>query len=209
MQRKVFVVGGDLSVRNLFNMEGWLNVDNVGMADLVCFTGGADVSPELYNHPKHQATFVDHPRDKREMLVFEESMAKGKKLVGICRGGQFLNVMNGGEMYQDVTNHTRGHVMFIQGEGELVSFDVTSTHHQMMKPAKHGKVLATGPTSKVSYWDLFEEEWKEDVMSCGIEVVRYEHALCFQPHPEFSAHNVTYKKMREYFFAQIEELLGK
>ena len=206
---KVFVVGGDHSVKTLFNLKGWINVDNVGAADLVCFTGGADVSPDLYNHPKHQSTFCDPQRDAREIAIFENCVGKDTPMVGICRGGQFLNVMNGGEMYQDVTNHTTSHPMFVMAPGGgMGSFRVTSTHHQMMKPHPSAKILATGPSSEVTWWDLDTEEWKTKKRAGGIEVVRYKNSLCFQPHPEFSVGMGEYAKMRDYFFSEIARLMS-
>ena len=84
--RKVFVVGGGRSVSELFTNRGWTNVSSVALADLVCFTGGADVSPALYNHPTHPTTYFDQGRDAQEMAIFEAATKKGTPMVGICRG---------------------------------------------------------------------------------------------------------------------------
>lgn len=209
MAKKVYVVGGDLSVRELFRKGGWINVTTVFDADLVCFTGGADVSAHLYNHPKHNATYSYVERDHTEMRVFIECVDKETPMVGICRGGQFLNVMNGGEMYQDVSNHVGPHPLFVEGKAEGNAFQVTSTHHQMMKPASHATILATGPESMVEYWSIADQKWKKELLQRGVEVVRYENALCFQPHPEFGMGNNLYDNMREYFFEQVDKLLSE
>lgn len=205
MPSKVFVVGGDLSVKEMFRKEGFVNVLNVHDADVVCFTGGADVSPDLYNHPKHQATYSYSARDETEMRIFLMCMEKDTPMVGICRGGQFLNVMNGGEMYQDVSNHVGSHLLQVKGSNE--EFMVTSTHHQMMKPHPDGKVLATGPASMVEFWSTADRKWKKELVGNGIEVVRYERALCFQPHPEFGTNNTEYDGMRKYFFHLLLDLM--
>ena len=84
--RKVFVVGGDRAVAELFTNWGWSHVHSVALADLVCFTGGADVSPQLYGHPVHPATYFDQTRDSQEMAIFEAATKKGTPMVGICRG---------------------------------------------------------------------------------------------------------------------------
>lgn len=207
-KNKVFVVGGDMSVTNLFHSEGWVCVNNVFDSDLVCFTGGADVGPQLYGHPRHTSTFVHDPHDQTEMAIFAESMERSTPMVGICRGGQFLNVMNGGKMYQDVTGHTQSHFMHIVDKKGLRSIQVTSTHHQMMMPSREGVVLGTGPASTVTFWNEEKMDWDKKLLPEGVEVVRYKMALCFQPHPEFSIHNLGFRDMREYFFSQIEELMN-
>jgi len=66
----------------------------------VVFTGGADVSPFMYGEKKLSVTCNDEHRDEQEKLFFERYTKVPK--VGICRGGQFLNVMNGGKMWQHV-----------------------------------------------------------------------------------------------------------
>lgn len=207
-KNKVFVVGGDANVKNLFYSEGWICVDTVISADLVCFTGGADVGAHLYGHPRHTSTFVHEARDQTEIVVFAEAMDRSTPMVGICRGGQFLNVMNGGKMYQDVTGHTQQHFLHIIDDKGLRSIQVTSTHHQMMMPSREGQVLATGPASTVTYWNEEKQDWDKKLLTEGIEVVRYKMALCFQPHPEFSIHNLGFRDMREYFFSEITKLLS-
>jgi gamma-glutamyl-gamma-aminobutyrate hydrolase PuuD len=137
----VFVVGGDAAVCRMFQNLGWEVVKNFSITTpaLICFTGGADVQPHLYGE-HNVASYVNPARDEREMEVYTYCKGLGVPMVGICRGGQFLNVMEGGKMYQDVDNHTATHYLTLAETGE--QFKVTSTHHQMMRPAPHGKVLA-------------------------------------------------------------------
>lgn len=205
--RNVMVVGGDYQVRDLFiNRGGWKNVPTLADADLVCFTGGADVHPTLYDHPKHRSTFCDEVRDSRELAIFENATKKGVAMVGICRGGQFLNVMNGGKMFQDVTDHTRPH--FLVGDGLPINLWATSTHHQMMRPTNEGKVLAYGPSSNVTYWDEITETWASHPVEKGIEVVMYNKSLCFQPHPEMHQRDPQFAPLRNYFFQCVDSLLA-
>ena len=210
MNKKVFVVGNDHSVKELFTVRGWTHVYSVAAADLVCFTGGADVSPELYDHPKHRTSFCDPHRDQVEMGYFEAATKQGTPMVGICRGGQFLNVMNGGKMYQNVTDHTSTHKLRIVGgdPDKVVYIDVTSTHHQMMMPHPSGKVLGYGTPSMVTYFDDQSGAWVTKHVDEGIEIVRYDDALCFQPHPEFNIRSVDFIQMRNLFFKLIEELMA-
>lgn len=210
MNKKVYVVGSDRATTYLFSSWGWDVCHSVEGADLICFTGGADVSPELYEAPKHQYTRTDPSRDTYEVKVFHDAFQRGLPMVGICRGGQFLNVMNGGEMYQEVTGHGISHTINItRGEWEGLTVWATSTHHQMMRPAVNGKILAIGPESKTVHWDKQEEEWANTDMKNGVEVVMYGKHLCFQPHPEFMMDDARFTALRQYFFTLVKSLFNE
>lgn len=207
--KKVFVVGGDSQVREMFAVRGWGRADSVGAAHLICFTGGADVGPRLYDHPLHSTTWPDDSRDLKEMAIFEAGKNINVPMVGICRGAQFLNVMNGGKMYQDVSDHTRPHMLKIGAPNDpnAPEIYVTSTHHQMMMPSEEGKVRATGPACDASWWSDKQERWVQTKLEHGIEVVEYENTICFQPHPEMHQNNPSFQPMRQYFFGLIKGLM--
>ena len=65
--------------------------------DLVVFLGGEDVNPKLYNEEVLPCTRFNEKRDKFEIDVFNNFKTVPK--VGICRGGQLLNVLSGGAMW--------------------------------------------------------------------------------------------------------------
>jgi gamma-glutamyl-gamma-aminobutyrate hydrolase PuuD len=110
------------------------NVDNFmkdpAQFNLVLFTGGADVSPELYKHtsPKGEC-FCNKPRDMREIAIFEKALEHGIKMTGICRGFQFLNVMAGGYMVHHLDGHTGSTHDMATSRNEKLR--VNSLHHQM------------------------------------------------------------------------------
>lgn len=107
---------------------------------LVCFTGGHDVSPELYGHENLQSSTDSH-RDQSEVLIFEMALKYGIPMTGICRGSQFLNVMCGGTMVQHlVESHGGSHHLCVTHDG--AEFEVTSSHHQMSVPGLKGEILA-------------------------------------------------------------------
>lgn len=110
--------------------------------DLVVFTGGHDVSPTLYRESPHRFTQSDWDRDIFECQIFTRCRDKGIKMVGICRGSQFLTVMNGGLLIQHVNNHAvyGAHAVVISETKEKIQ--VTSTHHQMMVPRGNYDLLA-------------------------------------------------------------------
>lgn len=194
--KKVFIVDGRGSYHEMFLSLGFELANGIDEADLICFTGGADVGPWMYDHPQHKTTYDDHRRDVFESTIFEDAKKRGIPMVGICRGGQFLNVMSGGEMYQDVTGHCYAHSITDVLTGEVVY--VSSTHHQMMKPSPEAVLVAYSTLGgDREWWDgqVFAREKSEQ----DVEVVFYPgtKCLCFQPHPEFSS--AEFEGMRAYF----------
>ena len=112
--RTVYVVGRYPEYEEMFTNNGWLVVDNIeDDADLVQFCGGADVSPHLYNEERLETTYVDPERDAYEIAMFKLAFESGCAIAGICRGAQFVHVMNGGRLWQDVNNHgvANGHMV--------------------------------------------------------------------------------------------------
>src|SRR5574343_347632 len=111
MPTKIFIIAGNSQYYSLFCDIGWEAVSTIEKADLVCFTGGEDVSPSLYGEQRHPRTYHNMNRDDRETELFNQCLKNQTPMVGICRGGQFLNVMNGGKMYQDVSHHCQDHII--------------------------------------------------------------------------------------------------
>lgn len=204
-RKKVFVVGGDRMIETMFSTRGSeysvLYGDAFEKPDLVVFTGGADVSPEFYNEKRLSVTYPDMNRDTREQKVFDKYLDTPK--VGICRGGQFLNVMSGGAMWQDVNNHGGNHdvIDLLLDKKPLI---VSSTHHQMMIPAKSGDVVAVTKraTRYVSAKDRPEPKFDTEVVWYGDT-----KSLCFQPHPEYPYESL--KDCRTYFFKLLDALYWK
>lgn len=186
--KKVFVVGGsDGLIAGMFIARGFELTSNPFTADLYQFTGGEDVTPEIYGH-KNTNSGNSFLRDVEEMGFYALAKRLGIPMVGICRGGQFLNVMCGGTMLQDVVGHTRSHEIITA----TTKLQATSTHHQMMQLGPRGLLVA--------WAELYRAEGRPDP-----EVVFYEHdkCLCFQPHPEYVGH----KGLQDYYFDLIKQLL--
>jgi gamma-glutamyl-gamma-aminobutyrate hydrolase PuuD len=202
--KKVFIVEGHYAYAQLFIGLGCAITHAIDDADLVCFTGGADVTPAMYGDFQHKYTTNSFRRDEAESRVFHECIRLNKPMVGICRGGQFLNVMSGGRMYQHVERHTAPHEITDLETGDVIF--VSSTHHQMMMPSKKGLLVASSQLGGAREW-YDGEVFKRDISKEDIEVVYYEHTncLCFQPHPEFFAPE--YVGMQRYFKGLLEKYL--
>lgn len=199
MLKTVHLIALDSLSRTMFHQNGWKIVEEgaVTPETFILFSGGEDVSPDLYGEGRHRTTGNNPQRDRIESTLFNKFLANPK--VGICRGGQFLNVMSGGQMYQNVDGHLGDHTLFDTDTDERVV--VTSTHHQMMRPSDKGKIIGTANES--TFRQTFDHEYLEGVdypPGSDVEIVFYEHtnSLCYQPHPEYGL-----KSCEEHFFEVI------
>jgi len=206
--KTVYIVGGSSEYNRLFTQLGYALAQEVSedMLDLVCFTGGEDVSPSLYGDKWHPYTGSNPYRDYEEQALFNLCIKNDIPMVGICRGAQFTNVMSGGRMYQHVEKHTRSHTITDVLTGE--SIYVSSTHHQMMMPSEKGLLVASSTLGGSREW-YDGEVFAKDVSELDNEVVFYKHTkcLCFQPHPEFSS--VEYTGMKAYFESLLSRFFGE
>jgi len=173
--------------RLIYALE-WKKAKSLDDADVLLFTGGADINPTLYGEDRHISTGVHPLRDAAELRDLSEFIEMGKKkLMGVCRGAQLLTARFGGKLIQDVTNHASGvgHQMHTV-DGLIVN--VNSYHHQMCLPkdsiplgwAQHvARVLQGVPVGiQIDPADFVEPE--------AFRIVRDDaDALCFQYHPEF------------------------
>lgn len=173
--KKVYIVGEDFSVAEMFKANGWEITLSLWNADLIQFCGGHDVTPMIYGEDNTDS-YYSLPRDIHEAGIYQIAKLLGKKMAGICRGGQFLNVMNGGKMVQHIEGHTQDHWLKMQGAFHEYQLEgnATSTHHQEMIPTPDAYVVAYGPN------EVCEILMYEDDHSI--------HTLCFQPHPEWAKH---------------------
>ena len=122
----------------------------VETCDGFLFTGGQDVTPELYG--VKDDTIVPSPeRDKLETLVLSKALQSDKAILGICRGLQFINVFLGGTLWQDLPSQHPSEIVHRQGKpygvpthkvmlsGDLQTLlgkdilDVNTLHHQAVK----------------------------------------------------------------------------
>ncbi len=71
--------------------------------DALVLEGGSDMWPGSYGEaPLRPEWSGDRVRDKYEIALLRAFVARGKPVLGICRGLQVLNVAFGGTLYQDI-----------------------------------------------------------------------------------------------------------
>jgi len=202
MTKLVYVVRKDSGITRMFQQrKGYQITNEVMLADVIVWGGGADVNPEIYGQKPIEETHSSPDTDALYQKVWEQSFAiADPKIarVGICLGGQWLNCKNKGSMWQHVNNHGRSHDIIDLTTGEKIM--VTSTHHQMMRPHESGEVLAVAHEAT-----LYKDQHKtvNEAQEYDTEVVYYAetNSLCFQPHPEYSS-----KHTEEYFFKLLEKI---
>lgn len=67
------------------------------------FTGGQDLAPILYGRERSDAVGeICEARDRLELGLLREVIAREKPVFGICRGIQLINVAFGGTLCQDI-----------------------------------------------------------------------------------------------------------
>lgn len=206
---RVKVLGG-MDYQRIFGEQDGFQLTRTDDYDMVCFTGGTDINPNIYHAKRHPYTArSDDGRDQFEVDLFRRCRDQGKPMVGICRGAQLLCALNGGRLFQHVSNHTQSHEAFVQFPGQDVeTMVVTSSHHQMMDLAGHRNVQVLGWTNSRS--DTYENG--EGVIPRGlwpkrdIEVAYFPETKCLahQPHPEWMTEDAPYRK---FFFDTVVALL--
>lgn len=217
-KRYVWVPDGDYQTVRMFSENGWIVTETVIAADLVVFTGGSDVTPALYGEKSIPSTASSELRDRNDLLAYSVAKKYNKPCFGICRGLQFLNVMNMGKMWQHVDSHAigeRGHKMYVE-DGFLPypakedHFVVNSYHHQMVIPPDGAMVLGwsigrsisrENATRKVGWKDLINTELEKEP-----EIVYYNatNDIGVQFHPEYKEKGNIMQKIA---FAAVEWVL--
>ena len=137
--------------------------DFAGWLDALVLEGGSDVWPGSYGEvPLEERWGGDRVRDEYETALLVAFAARGKPVLGICRGLQLMNVAHGGTLFQDIgTQHGEAvrhrdpeaydrnlHPLeFVPGTRLAGIFEgtpratVNSVHHQAIKTLAPGFVV--------------------------------------------------------------------
>lgn len=199
----VYVVGGDPSVESMFESKGWIPTSQNGLylethePSLICFTGGADVSPELYGEKNTGLSHTNPKRDEAEQAIYKTYVNR-IPMVGICRGGQFLHVMNGGKMIQHLGKTRSGYSDihgFSEGGGSYKLKDHVHVDH-------HQGIVFPNPAEREPVIHLFETPFNGEEIVCTA-FYKDTKCLCFQPHPEWG-----HEPTKELFFSLLKEYIG-
>lgn len=124
--------------------------------DGIVFSGGPDMDPAYFGEEVlAECGGIDIERDRAEAAYFAAARELGLPIFGICRGHQLINVLLGGDLYQDIDaqlprspalqhrSHGAGdtllHTIRTEPDSLLArithgeALRVTSTHHQAVR----------------------------------------------------------------------------
>lgn len=129
--------------------------------DALLLPGGNDLPAAYYGQEPHVAAQYDSPqRDLSDRLLLQAFVEKGKRVMGICRGMQAVNVFFGGTLHQHLPeayspvlwhsgNITGRHSVTVAEGSSLAAVigagetHVNSSHHQAVdKPGRGLRIVA-------------------------------------------------------------------
>lgn len=128
--------------------------------DALLLCGGPDIPPSEWKEEPHATTKVlDDDRYLFEKALATAWVKKTKKpLLGICLGSQWINVVHGGSLIQDIpsefnVNHRdTTHAVTLEADSKLAGifgethFEVNSLHHQAVRKVGEGlRIVAKSP----------------------------------------------------------------
>lgn len=170
------------------------NMKDIEDCDGFVLTGGTDIEPSSYRGASTYEFMPDEfqlERDKFEEKIYRHAQEFGKPVLGICRGMQLVNVLEGGRLIQDLamanhmhrkTTDDKEHLIHIE-KGTLLddivgreSGKINSAHHQAVDPNALGKNLMVSAYA----------EGGEGIVE-GIEFrdkQNHPFMICVQWHPE-------------------------
>jgi len=193
------------------------NAEDIYTCDGLILTGGVDVHPSLYNGKtiySNSPSSLQLQRDLFEEKIYRHSQLNKLPILGICRGMQLINVLEGGKLIQDLDHHNsrhrkeesdKEHAIVARKDSLLsdiagsVSGCVNSAHHQAIDPNNIGDNLianAYDDDEKIIEGLEFKNKTGKAFM------------LCVQWHPERMKdkdHNPFSIKIKERFLEEIRK----
>ena len=163
----------------------------VNFCDGFLFTGGQDVSPEIYNEKKLDNVECSEERDRMDMSFLRKAIELDKPVLGICRGIQIINACLGGSLYQDLPTQHPSELEHHQ----TPPYDIPVHEVKIIENTPLSECLKTEKLSVNSYHHQAVKKLAPELAvmaeaSDGITEAVYRPASSFlwalQWHPEFS-----------------------
>ncbi|WP_432354473.1 gamma-glutamyl-gamma-aminobutyrate hydrolase family protein [Sporosarcina sp. A2] len=166
----------------------------VDRLDGLVLSGGFDINPLFYGEEPIQELGEIYPgRDDNEMELVRAFLQADKPVLGICRGHQVLNVVQGGTMYQDIHTQIEGNVL---QHIQRARRDHLSHRVQILDDSKLSKIYGTSSILVNSYHHQAVKEVGDSLKVCGtssdgiVEAIvseKHNFVVGVQWHPEDTA----------------------
>ena len=151
-------------------LDKYLKLD----VDLVVFSGGNNLNPELY---KSNMSLEDvYPtRDKTENKLLHFAIKNNIKVLGICRGLHLINVYFSGQLNHNIANHVNKNHKLLSNNSLLDGTKVNSFHnHSLTEKNLSEKMIPIAET-------------EDGTIECAIHINK--SILGIQWHPERQKNN--------------------
>ena len=171
------------------------NTEDIYRCDGFILTGGVDVDPSFYNGEtgyKNSPSLFQPERDRFEEKIYSHSQLYKLPVLGICRGMQLINILQGGKLIQDLDNGNERHRKedldkehtIVVSEKDSLLYKIAGSHAGHVNSAHHQAIdpNAIGDNLVVNAYDDDDEKIIE-----GLEFKNKNNKafmLCVQWHPE-------------------------
>jgi putative glutamine amidotransferase len=148
--------------------------------DAVILTGGGDIDPIRYAGRRHDTNYgIDSERDVLELAMARKAIDTGIPTLGICRGAQILNVVQGGKLIEHIPDEFGESVLHRAPPREpirhsvqvkassllarilgLEELHVSSWHHQALRGVARGlEAVAHAPDGTIEAVEMPGHPW--------------------------------------------------
>lgn len=164
--------------------------------DALLIAGGNDITPSLYGaKPSSHSASTHLKRDQQELSLWRWSKNDDLPVLGVCRGMQFINVANGGTLYQDIpTDLPNSEVHRVSPEKSHEGDYLMILHQLKIKPdSKLAKILETTDVGANAFHHqavkklgegLEATAWAQDGVIEALEMPSRRFVVAVQSHPE-------------------------
>jgi putative glutamine amidotransferase len=196
------------------------NTDDISKCDGFVLTGGVDIQPSYYGgavNYENQPPEFQPARDAFEKKIYEYAKENQLPVLGICRGMQLVNVLEGGSLIQDLgVEGNERHKAAPEDKQHSVNIAPGSLLHDIAGKTNgqvnsaHHQAIDENTISK----QLLPNAWSADDPSI-IEGLEYKDKagkpflLCVQWHPERipgKEQNPLSQNIKEQFIAAVKNL---
>lgn len=148
--------------------------------DALILTGGGDIDPDRYRGKRHETNYgIDPERDAFELELGRRAIDSGLPTLGICRGAQILNVVQGGALIEHIPDEFGDsilhralprepvrHSVRVKASSRLATIlgldelHVTSWHHQALRGVATGlEAVAHAPDGTIEAVEMKDHPW--------------------------------------------------